>query len=329
VRAVLGLVPMWGVTSPQRGSGKGKLISSVSLIAIGELPIITTQGANVEEEEKRLTAAVMMGGRLITVDNAIQPVAGSFLEHLITAEHVDLRVFRTNDQLRRVPNTVVIVYNGKQLEITSDVVRRALLIDIDPGVEFPYQLEFPFDPVQKAAETRPQIVGAVCTLLKAFCLVPKEERPRLSTFGNFEQWSDFVRAALVWAGEADPVISQKSIAETDEDRMELAQVINAWAHTIGDRAVTTGELLAMALERLKPEYGAVVEVAKLPLAFPILRAALMNAASDDKGWLSSERLAGWLRRHKNIPVEGRKIVMRKDTNRNVNTWEVVVEEERI
>jgi putative DNA primase/helicase len=319
VRAALGVVPMWGISSPQRGSGKGKLLSTVSTISMGELPIIITQGADVEEEEKRLTAAIRSGSQLIDIDNSDRPIKGAFIESLTTAEILGLRPFRRNDELIKVPNNTLLVYNGKQLEITSDLVRRSLLIDIDPGVEFPWETAFPFDPVVQARRDRPEIVVAVCTLLKAFTRVPLADRPKLSAFGNFEPWSDFARAALVWAGEDDPVTSQKMIVASDEDRMGMAEVFEAWTEATTD-PVTAGELMGLALKKQAignaGTAGTTGETKdgepKMVYVYPRLRAALLEIAGDEKGFITSKKLAGWLRMHKKVPVGGQMIIMTKD-----------------
>jgi hypothetical protein len=69
IRVGFSCVPIFAVSSPQYGSGKGKLLSAISKIAMGEAPILITQGANPEEEEKRLDSAVMGGAQLVVIDN--------------------------------------------------------------------------------------------------------------------------------------------------------------------------------------------------------------------------------------------------------------------
>ena len=48
--------------------------------------------------------------------------------------------------------------------------------------------------------------------------------------GSFEQWSDLVRHALVWAGEADPNEGRANLeAESDQAYETLATLLDAWA----------------------------------------------------------------------------------------------------
>jgi hypothetical protein len=51
----------------------------------------------------------------------------------------------------------------------------------------------------------------------------------VTPLGSFEQWSDLVRQALIWAGEADPCEGRKGIeAESDPEYEKLATLLQAW-----------------------------------------------------------------------------------------------------
>jgi hypothetical protein len=229
-------------------------------------------------------------------------------------------VFGKNDELRTVMNTSTLVYDGVQLQIVEDIIRRVLLIEIDPGVEFPERTEFPFDPVKEAEQQRVEIVIAVGTLMRAFLAVSKHEQPQLKVFPNFEDWS-LIRQVLAWGGEEDPLSSQDEIVRVDTRRMRLVRVIDEWAKVLGSKIVTAGELIAAARKRAGLMDDATPEAkAAAPFLHPELREALMEVAADEKGWMSAHKLGAWLRLNKNIPVEGLTIRMDEDKGRHVTVW---------
>jgi putative DNA primase/helicase len=51
----------------------------------------------------------------------------------------------------------------------------------------------------------------------------------LTPYGSFEAWSDLIRNALVWLGEADPCEGRKDLAaQTDEKYEQLARLLATW-----------------------------------------------------------------------------------------------------
>ena len=91
---------------------------------------------------------------------------------------------------------------------------------------------------------RPRLVMAAVTILKAFFETgcPAQD---IKPIGSFEQWSDFVRQALIWAGEADPAHGRSEIETTSDPQYEaLATLLQAWHTCYGAReAVTLKQVL--------------------------------------------------------------------------------------
>ena len=96
---------------------------------------------------------------------------------------------------------------------------------------------------------RPRLTVAALTIVKAYCAAgcPKQ---RLSTYGSFEPWSDLIRSALVWAGEADCNEGRKDIETTSNPDHEIhAGVLVAWHTCYSTKAVTLKEVIGDISQR--------------------------------------------------------------------------------
>ena len=312
-RPVLDAVPLFAVDAPRAGVGKGYLCSSVSQIAIGELPIVTAPGQNYEEEEKILKAIALDHPAIIMIDNVTRPIQGSHIESFITAPTIGIRKFGVLEHIK-VPNTFVTFYNGNQLQIAADAVRRTVKISLSTDEEHPEHKRFEFLPHELAAKERPQIVAAALTVIKAFLAVPEEQRPELaSQMGSFEGWSNLVRRALVWVGEVDPNKSQESIAAEDPARSRRGRLLMSWEAAQFDGLMTSGEFLARATA-LGDDQKAL---------HPRLMEALKDIAWSEKDQqLSSNRLTRWLLKARDIIIDGRVLRSEWDSHSKQLKWKL-------
>ena len=77
-------------------------------------------------------------------------------------------------------------------------------------------------------QEHPRLLVAALTVLKAYCAADCPAQG-ITPLGSFEVWSDLVRQALLWAGEADPCDGRKHLeAESDPEFERLAQVLDTW-----------------------------------------------------------------------------------------------------
>jgi hypothetical protein len=210
-------VPAIGVSASAPGFGKTLVQNCIGAMAIGcEAPSMTYTGDDTEDE-KRFDAVLMAGDPIIAMDNVSVPVGGDTLCSIVTNPvHQCRRLGKS--EMPKVSSRVQIIANGNNLVFRGDMAsRRALLILIeDDTVEKPETREFDFHPFDEMLANRSAMVGAALTILRAWHVAG---RPRcgLEPFGSFEGWED-VRRALVWAGEADPVLTKALVAADDPDR---------------------------------------------------------------------------------------------------------------
>lgn len=301
-RRSLRTAPMHGFTAPTMGTGKSLLTDAVALLAMGRPATVLNQSGDGdgEEERKRLMSVLMQSDPVVVIDNVDRPMGGARMCSILTQETWQDRMLGGNDQGHVSTRTLWLV-NGNNLEFREDMSRRAILCTMDAGVERPAERKFEVDLKTEVPRRRHELVPAALTVLRAFIVAGRPGLEKLTPFGGFEDWSNLVRGALVWAGEPDPHETQADVAAVDSVREELSSLIEAWEQMIDIGAVVTaGELVRKAGEEAAGGPG---------------RDGLMLAldAACPRG-ASPKAVASYLKRVKGRIVRGRKIVAFKGEN---------------
>lgn len=237
VRRSLPGAPMHGVTAPTAGTGKGKLVDIACVIATGFRSSPVNLGRDEVELGKNITAKLMEGEGFIAIDNCTYPISGDLLCSMLTSERVSPRILGFS-KAPSISSASFVAVNGNNLKIAGDLVRRSLLCRMDAKVEQPENRPFEFDPVEVAIRNRPNLVVAALTILRAYHVAGRPNK--LKPLGSFEAWSDLVRSALVWLGEADPVESMNQLRKKDPVLEEARSIMEQWREAFGDR-VTVAE----------------------------------------------------------------------------------------
>jgi len=286
VRRALDTAPMHCFDAPVAGSGKSLLGDVASVIVTGHRAAVT--GAdNREELEKKLAASLLGGDTVIMLDNMDQPVGGQLLCQMLTQTKVKPREFGKLKNIE-VPSNAMIFANGNNLVIEGDVTRRTLVGRIDPEVERPEMREFDFHPVQMAIERRPRLVCAALTIVRAGIVA--RDKPKIVKLGSFERWSELVREALIWLGEADPVIVMDDVRQADPKLQTLRTMMEAWHQTIGINSEQSCQKLA-EIAQSRNAYSQ-------ELDNPNLHAVCITIARDRTGSIDLYRLGVWFRKNK-------------------------------
>jgi len=301
-RRSLRTAPMHGFTAPTMGTGKSLLTDAVALLVMGRPATVLNQSGDGdgEEERKRLMSVLMQSDPVVVIDNVDRPMGGARMCSILTQETWQDRMLGGNDQGHVSTRTLWLV-NGNNLEFREDMSRRAILCTMDAGVERPAERKFDVDLKKEVPRRRHELVPAALTVLRAFIVAGRPGLEKLTPFGGFEDWSNLVRGALVWAGEPDPHETQADVAAVDSVREELSSLIEAWEQMIDIGAVVTaGELVRRAGEEAAGGPG---------------RDGLMLAleAACPRG-ASPKAVAWYLKRVKGRIVRGRKIVAVKGEN---------------
>jgi hypothetical protein len=314
-----------------RGSGKTMITDICAIIAIGKPAPALNMGSTAEEFEKRLGGMLMAGHVIILLDNCSATIEGDLLNSASTAETVMLRPLG-GSQMTEITAGALICPNGNNIVVGGDATRRSLKYRLDPGVERPELLQFNYNPLQDARNNRPELVIAALSLLKTHHVAEVKPPP---VFQSFQDWSNTVRSALIWLGEADPCDTTEALQADDPQKAQLRTVYQQWWSHVGNELTTIAEVIKRAVQK-KPAMGADGKPIKdendqvvTQFISPGFRQALLDVAGDGP-MINSQKLGKWLRAHldRRITIDDNIVCMTRDktlSREGVAQWRMVGE----
>lgn len=294
-----GPTPLFLFDSPSPGSGKTLIADMVSILTTGR-SVATLSLRDDAEVEKRITAHLVAGKRVLLLDNVGGWLGGPALDAALTSDVWSGRILGES-RLVEVPNRCVWMATGVNIAIKGDLARRSLRCLIDAEQERPEERSFTIaDLPAYVRQHRGRLVAACLTIARAYALAGRPSLG-LTTFGSFGAWSRVVRAPLVWLGEADPCSTLEELRETaDRDLDAWASVLSAWELLHQDRRLTVPELVDGLGHVLGGQGDA--QAAK-----QALREALTELAGGATGDLNPRRVGQVLAKYRGRIVGGRRL----------------------
>jgi len=308
VRGAFSVTPLHASRAPTAGTGKSFLFDTVSAIAIGQpMPVMST-GANTEEMEKRLGAAMLAGQPLISIDNISGELGGDALCQIIERPVVEIRILGRSERVRIEARGTSLFATGNNFVVVGDLCRRVITTNLDAAMERPELRQFKFDPVEMVLADRGKYIAAILTICRAYFVAGRPEKaPRLA---SFEDWSDTVRSALIWLGKADPIKSMESARAEDPESTELGNMLEGWAAAIG---VGSGSRLKLAgaiskgMNMTRPD-----SMSELEPTYPEFHDALVAMALKSTGKRGQQpdaaMLGNYLRKFKGKVIYGKRFM---------------------
>jgi len=236
---IQGTVPLFAVRATTRGSGKSLLVDVLSIIGTGRPAPRWPQNQDEDEDRKRLLTVAMAGDATIHIDNVIKPLGSPALDMALTASTFSDRILGKSAKVE-APLSMVWFASGNNMQFKGDTARRVVPIDLDPQMERPEERDgFRHSPLLPwVRQERPRLVVAALTLIRAYFEAGCPAQG-VKPFGSFEAWSDLVRQALIWAGEADPCEGRKDLeAESNPEFETLATLLTCWQACYPTTAIT-------------------------------------------------------------------------------------------
>lgn len=288
-----GCVPFWLYNANIRGSGKTLLQDGISVVFTGRNMVRVPVPVGDESEwRKRITSIVMEGDPLVSFDNipSGSTLASSALDAALTGTSWSDRILGKS-QMVKVPLLWTPSASGNNIQIGGDLARRTQLVRLESQSEHPEQRTDFTEPdlLGFIRANRMELIAASLTVLKHYMDAGKPDQ-HLSAFGSFQEWSDLVRSAIVYAGWADPCEANVSLAVVDVEAELLRSLVAAWEETDPNgQGLTVAK--AMTLRDVKTGAGN-------DWQFPTLRGVLT-------GFLSGEQLGKTLSKFERRPIDGK------------------------
>lgn len=243
--AVKGPLPMLIVDANDRGSGKTLLCDTLGTIVTGAaLPRRGVPGN--EEEWGKVMLGIGIGSySTVLLDNVTGTLRSSTLDMVLTGEVYQGRVLGLNKEMR-VPVRSQFIVSSNNAKISTDLVRRSLHCRIVVPVERPesrtnFRYSLPRDTA--VPEMRRKLLTAAFTILIGY---EQAGRPKVEAraLGSYEAWSERIQAPIVWAGMADPVLTQDELRDqADAEGEQLGPLIDAWFDMYGEQTNTVASVL--------------------------------------------------------------------------------------
>ncbi len=276
IRRSIRTAPLHGISAPKMGSGKSLLADVTAMISTGHPCAAMSQADSLDEEKKRLLAILMEGDPIVCIDNVERPLGSDALCSILTQEVWKERLLGQNKTIN-VLTSVTFLATGNNLAFQGDLSTRVLLCMLDPQCERPEERSFDVNLYKYIPEHRGELVKVALTILRAYHVAgrPKQNIP---TYGRFEEWSDWIRSALIWLGLADPGESRRRIEDADPVRINIKALLANWHSCI----------------KQPSSIKEVVQVAKLP-SNEGLYDALVELAGDKAGNIDMKKFGYLLR----------------------------------
>ncbi|MDZ4344102.1 MAG: bifunctional DNA primase/polymerase [Candidatus Binatia bacterium] len=220
-------VPLFAIDAPRQGSGKTKLVKSISNLWFGRPMATTPYSSDHEEMKKHLAAMLMNGDRMVLFDNVHPSVRinDPTLNALLTAGRVTFRELGSQRMIE-FDSAATFFMTGNSLKIMGDMIRRTIRVQIDPEGLHPIDRKFTIDPLESyILEHRMELLSAALTILVAYhnAGCPK---PASATIASFEKWSDKIRSMLLWLDLDDVKESISQGYEQDDESMEIEHLLH-------------------------------------------------------------------------------------------------------
>lgn len=314
VRQSMPAAPLHAFTSPRASCGKSLLTDVVALIATGACATSLSFVPDQDELRKQLLSVLLGGASVTCLDNVEEVMTGKEICRVTSEATYTGRVLGTNT-LVTVPVICTWLANGINLRFGNDFTRRVVLCEVDPNCERPEDRQCARDLRQWIPPNRPALVAAGLTALRAYIAAGRPE-VGIKPLGSFEVWSALVRAALIWLGEADPLLGREEIEAFDPVKTKLRALILAWYHTFGTTPAICNHAVNRATSTYRDDNGD-----EIPEA-PELKDVLTQHFTNQRGEPCSRVLGEFLKTTVKRVEVGARIEVSGQYNR-ATKWRVV------
>lgn len=316
VRGAVSVAPMHAFRASTAGTGKTYLADVASAIATGRPCPVATVAKTEEETEKRLGGLLIAANPIICLDNVNGELGGDLLCQAIERPIVKIRPLGTSDIIE-IESRATIFATGNAMRVRGDMTRRAVLCNLDAGLERPELREFDFDPVEQVLNNRAEYVAACLTIVLAHAKAgfPAARGNRLA---SFQDWSNFVRSALIWLGCPDPCDSMEQAREDDPELAELTEIIEVWRSEFDVvMSFTSAQIVDFIGQRMpSEEFGEPGQ-----FKYPLMREIVLRI-SESRTQGDSRKLANYLRAKEGRIVNGYRIRKAGLASGGVVRWNV-------
>jgi 5'-3' exonuclease len=254
-----GPAPLFVVSSNMRGSGKGLLLRTVSILATGHATAETVIAKSREEQGKQVVAAFRSGRPLIVLDEVQRLAAIHELDSIVTAYPRYASRTLGKSEVVEFDATPIWCAAGNNVSVEADSVRRVLAIRLETEYARPEEREdFAIsDVLAHVVEHRAKYYQAAIDVLR-YGFTLGEGDVYVRAMGSFERWSKVIRRPLCALGP-DPLDSRASlgidVVEHDRASLLIELLRESGPTRIDGLAQYVGRLASVGIDATKLSYA--------------------------------------------------------------------------
>ena len=220
---------IWNANGPAAGKS---LLAMVVEVPVRGFAAMRALPEEKEELQKVLDSEVLAGSDAVIFDNVKDKIDSAYLEQFATSSVVSVRRLGSSAKYE-VQKQTMLMFTSNQAEVSSDIARRAIFIDLfqkeaDPQarkIERPMGAEYLARP-----EVRFAILSALWSLVHAW---DKAGRPACSSrLVGFEGWSQVIAGIVEYAGFGDPLRKPDSEDFGDPDAADMRDLVKVMAEGV-------------------------------------------------------------------------------------------------
>lgn len=301
--AIDGHVPVFSFEATTQATGKTLLAQLHGIIATGADVTCIPESRNEEEDCKRLTPLISRGTPIILIDNITRRFGHGAIASSITSGTWGDRQIGSAD-VGPWKNRAVWFLTGNNLAYQDDFLRRVIPVYLDAGVERPEERAGFRHPNIHAfgRKHRAILVSAALTLIAAYRAA--KEPVSLTPYGSFEEWSEWIRAPLVWLGLPDPCLARaRADQHGDSGTASFSCVLSLWRQQFGGDVIRVRDLVEKAEEDL-------------------IDAIASIAPSKGRESFNVQTFAFLLRKYRDRPIRGLKLCAEQKNDGRGVRWKV-------
>jgi hypothetical protein len=234
---------MFGIGAHQPGSGKTLLADIATALHGG---VLRSEVPEDEPEWRKQTTSILSqtSAPIVHIDNVTGVLKSSTLAGLLTAGQATSDRELGSNRIITTINDRVWVVTGNNLSLSGDLVRRTILIMIDPNMANPETREFEIPDLKGwVAAHRNELLWALLVMIRAWVAAGKPEtsRPQSDSFARWEATVAGILSACRIDGDFDRESGKLAAAGGDDD--DAASVLAHLRDRFVDREFTVNDAL--------------------------------------------------------------------------------------
>lgn len=235
---------MFGIGAHQPGSGKTLLADVLTVLHGG---VLRSEMPEDEAEMRKQATSILAGtsAPVVHIDNVTGVLRSSTLAGLLTAGQATSDRELGSTRMLTTVNDRMWVVTGNNLSLGGDLVRRTIIITIDPNMANPEARSFAIKDLKAwTKEHRNQILHALLTIVRAWVAAgrPLEARSQSDSFATWEASVGGILSVAGVPGRFDAESGKKAAVGGDDDG--LATLLEVIYDRFRDSAWTVADALS-------------------------------------------------------------------------------------